>query len=289
MEELAVVAGATGYLGRHLVATVSSRGYRVRAIVRSRARAEEPGPYGSPSLSGHVDEWLEGDVTDPAFVHGACQGAQRVISALGITRQKANPWDVDYLANLRLLEDAERESSGSFLYVNVMHASAGRSLIMRSKAAFAEVLTRSPLAHQVINPSGYFSDLTGILRMARTGLTVLPPRPDVKVAPIHGADLARFCVERLGDGSGSWDIGGPDVLTYREIAQFASAALGKRRRTVTIPMRAVQAAVWIATRVGGRPANLAQFFADGLAQDAVGEQYGEHHIDTYFQDLATAR
>jgi uncharacterized protein YbjT (DUF2867 family) len=289
MEERVVVAGATGYLGRHLVAAASERGYRVRAIVRSRARAEEPGPFGSPSLSGHVDEWLEGEVTDPAFVHGACREARRVISALGVTRQKASPWDVDYRANLRLLEDAERESVGSFLYVNVMHASAGRSLIMRSKAAFAEALTRSPVAHQVVSPSGYFSDLTEVLQMARIGLTFLPPGRGVRIAPIHGADLARFCMERLGDVSGSWDVGGPDVLSYPEIARLASAAAGKRCRTVTIPMGAVRAAVWVATRIGGRPANIAQFFADGLTRDAVGERHGEHHLEAYFREVIAGR
>jgi uncharacterized protein YbjT (DUF2867 family) len=289
MQELVVVAGATGYLGRHLVARASDTGYRVRAIVRSRMRAEEPGPFGSPSLAGHVDEWLEGETTDPSFVRGACRGARRVMSALGVTRQKASPWDVDYLANLRLLEDAEREGVGSILYVGVMHASAGRSLIARSKAAFAEVLGRSPLVHQVINPSGYFSDLTDMLRMARIGLAFLPPDPGVRTAPIHAADLARFCVERIGDVSGSWDVGGPDVLTYREIAQLASAALGKRSRAVTIPMGAVRAAVWVATRIGGRPANIAQFLADGLTRDAVGERCGEHHIDAYFHELAAAR
>jgi uncharacterized protein YbjT (DUF2867 family) len=287
MKELVVVAGATGYLGRHVVAALSDRGYRVRGIVRSRTRAEGPGPFRSPSLTGLVDDWLEGDITDPAFIHGACEGARRVISTLGVTRQKASPWDVDYLANLGLLEDAERAGAGSFLYVNVMHASAGRSLIMRSKSAFTEALTRSPLAHQVINPSGYFSDLTAMLTMARAGLTLLPPELGVKLAPIHGADLAQFCVERLGDLSGSWDVGGPDVLTYREIAQLASAALGKRCRTVTIPMGAVRAAVWMATRIGGRTADVAQFFADGLTHDAVGERYGEHHLDAYFREVAS--
>ncbi|HEU5006096.1 MAG TPA: NAD(P)H-binding protein [Jatrophihabitantaceae bacterium] len=285
MTELVVVAGATGYLGRHVVAAFAGRGYRVRAIVRSRARAEEPGAFAAPALAGLVDEWLVGEVTDPGFLPGACQGAQRVVSALGVTRQKASPWDVDYLANLRLLQDAERERVGSFLYVNVMHASAGRSLIMRSKSAFAEALTRSPLAHQVINPSGYFSDLAGILQMARRRIVILPPDLGVHIAPIHGADLARCCIDRLGDVSGSWDVGGPDVLTYREIADLAATALGKRCVTLTVPMGAVRAAVWVARRFGERPATLAQFFADGLARDAVGKRCGEHHLDAFFRDL----
>lgn len=289
MDEVIAVAGATGYLGRHLVAALSETGYRVRAIVRSRVRAEQPGAFGAPSLARHVSEWLEGEVTDPAFVRGSCRGAHRVVTALGVTRQKASPWEVDYRANLRLLEDAEREDVGSFLYVNVMHAAEGRSLTMRSKAAFAEALTRSRLAHQVINPSGYFSDVTDMLHMARTGLIFLPPDPGVRVAPIHGADLARFCVEHLGDASGSWDVGGPDVLTYGEIAQAAAAARGRRCVTVRVPRGALRAAVWLAGRFGERPANLAQFFAEGLAHDAIGERYGERHLDAYFRDVARGR
>lgn len=286
MSELVVVAGATGYLGRYLVQTLSCRGYSVRAIVRSRARAEEPGAFDAPSLAGSVNEWAEGDITDPAFVEGVCRGAQRVVSALGVTRQKASPWDVDYLANLHLLEDAEREDLRSFLYVGVMHVAVGRSLTMRSKAAFTQLLSRSSMTHQVINPSGYFSDLTDMLKMARTGIAILPPDPGTRISPIHGEDLARFCADHLGEATGTWDVGGPDVLTYSQVAHLASQALGKRCRTVTIPQSLLQASVWIASRLGDRPGNLAQFLAEGLTHDAIGERFGDHHISTYFQELA---
>lgn len=282
-----VVAGATGYLGRHVVDELARRGYAVRAVVRSRERAEQPGPFGAPSLRGLVADWAVGPVTDPAFVAGVCAGADRVVSALGVTRQKASPWDVDFLANLHLLEDAERERLRSFLYVNVLHAGSGRSLILRAKAAFAAVLGRSSLAHQVVNPSGYFSDLSDFASMARTGLMLLPPAPDVRVSPIHGADLARFCVDRLGDQSGSWDVGGPDVFTYAEIGRLALAAAGRAERMVTVPKGVLSAAVWVASRLGERPGDLARFFAEGLTQDAVGEPFGEHHLADHFAELAS--
>lgn len=280
--ETVVVAGATGYLGRHVVVELAGQGYSVRAVVRSRTRAEQPGPFGAPSLTGSVAEWVEGEITDPQFIGGLCRGATRVISALGVTRQRASPWAVDYLANLRLLEEAERESVQSMLYVNVMHAAVGSSLILRSKAAFAAVLARSTVAHQIVNPSGYFSDLSEFLDMARIGIVLLPPDPDVRVAPIHGADLARFCADRLGDTSGSWDIGGPDVLTYRQIADLAFAAVGKKPRMVRVPNGVVHGAVWLASRLGERPRELASFFADGLTHDAIGERFGSHHLADYF-------
>lgn len=283
-----VVAGATGYLGRHVVEELARRGYAVRAVVRSRERAEQAEPFGAPSLRGLVADWAVGPVTDPAFVAGVCADADRVVSALGVTRQKASPWDVDFLANLHLLQDAEREGLRSFLYVNVMHAESGRSLILRSKAAFAAVLARSPLAHQIVNPSGYFSDMSDFAAMARTGVMVLPPAPDVRVAPIHGADLARFCVDHLGEESGSWDVGGPDVFTYPEIGRLALAVAGRAERMVTLPKGVLTAVVWVASRVGDRPRDLAQFFAEGLTQDAVGERFGDHHLADHFAELARA-
>ncbi|AXE37668.1 hypothetical protein [Acidipropionibacterium virtanenii] len=97
----------------------------------------------------------------------------------------------------------------SFLYIGVMHAETGHSLILRSKAAFTQALVRSPLIHQVVNPSGYFSDVSEFLAMARHGVIVLPPARSIRVAPIHGADLARFAINKLDGPSGAWDVGGP--------------------------------------------------------------------------------
>ena len=284
-----LVAGATGYLGRHLVTELALRGVPVRALVRSRARAERPGRCDAPSLSGKVAEWAEGDVTDPAFIAGVCDGADRVVSALGVTRQKASPWDIDHRANLDLLEAAERAGARSFLYVNVMHARSGRSVVMRSKAAFAQVLARSDLAHQIINPSGYFSDLGSFLDMARTGVAFIPPDRGIRIAPVHGADLAAYCIDRMTGPSGSWDVGGPDVLTYRAVARLAFEALHRRPRIVEVPMPVIRAAVWVASRVGERPRDLAQFFAEGLTHDAVGERCGSRHLGDHFRRLALAR
>lgn len=289
MTETVLVAGATGYLGRHMVTELARRGVRVRALVRSRARAERPGRHDAPSLAGKVAQWAEGDVTDPEFTGGVCDGADRVVSALGVTRQKASPWDIDYQANLNLLEAAERSGVRSFLYVSVMHARSGRSAVMRSKAAFAQVLTRSAVEHQVINPSGYFSDVGNFLAMARTGVAFIPPDLGVRVAPIHGADLAVYCIDRMTGPAGSWDVGGPDVLTYRAMARLAFDALQRRPRIVEVPMPAIRAAVWAASRLGQRPRDLAQFFAEGLTHDAVGQRFGNHHLEDYFRHLAVTR
>ena len=82
-----LVAGATGYLGRYVVAELHSRRHLVRAVVRDRARACREGPWGSPSLDGLVEEWAVGSVTDSGFTRDLAADVEHVVSALGITRQ----------------------------------------------------------------------------------------------------------------------------------------------------------------------------------------------------------
>ena len=80
MTTTTLVAGATGYLGRFVVAELHRRGHKVRAITRSRERAVSPGPWDSPSLDGLVDDWAVGEVTNSAFIADVAEGADDVIS-----------------------------------------------------------------------------------------------------------------------------------------------------------------------------------------------------------------
>ncbi|RZU63627.1 SDR family oxidoreductase [Zhihengliuella halotolerans] len=281
--ERVLLAGATGYIGRHLAAALHAGGYRVRAVVRDVARAEAPGAFGAPALAGLVDEWVECDVA--RLGPEAMAGADRVVSALGVTRQKADPWDIDYAANLRLLELAEAAGTASFLYVGVMNAAGGTSALMRAKAAFAQALARSDVDPQIVNPSAYFSDLTAILNLARRRIAVRVGAGDTRIRPIHGADLAEFCVARLGE-TGAWDVGGPDVFTYREVVELAFDALGATPRWIVVPPAVLSAGVWAADRAGPRTASLARFFAEGLQHDGVGAATGERRLHDYYYSLA---
>lgn len=286
MSEMIVVAGATGYVGRHVVATLDAHGYRVRALVRSRPRAESPGTFDAPSLSGHVTEWRIVDYRDPSTLRDVCQGAARVVSALGVTRQKASPWDIDFLGNLRLLQDAEQHGVASFLYVNVLHSDGGTSLTMRAKHAFSQVLRRSSVAGQIVNPSGYFSDIADFLLLARKGLGFTIGSGESRVNPIHGADLAAFIVDRLAEPAGCWNVGGPEVFTYRELEELAFRVAGRRPHLLRLGPGATRTLLWLADRSSPRTGNLARFFLESLAVEAVGAPTGERRLEAYLRALA---
>ena len=277
-----LVAGATGYLGRYVVAELHSRGHLVRAVVRDRDRARREGPWGSPSLDGLVDEWALGNVTDPRFTRDLAADVEHVVSALGVTRQKADPWQIDNLANLAILDSALKHA-GSFTYINALGGDRCPARLTRAKSAFAQTLSVAEITSQIINPPAYFSDMTEVLAMARRGLvTVL--RPTARINPIHGADLAVYVVDRMEEGrTGTWDVGGPDVLSWRELAHLAFDAVGKRSHILTVPAWALPPALRLTGLFSPRLADTAQFMAWNMLRDCVAPTTGTHRLADFYR------
>lgn len=277
-----LVTGATGYLGRYLVAELHRRGHTVRAVARDRSRAEQPGSWGAPSLSGLVDEWAIGEVTDPTFVADVAKGVDSVVSSLGVTTQKADPWDIDYDANRAILKSAEQHGVGSFCFVNVIGGDRCTAELTKAKTAFVEELTKSSVPSQVIDPPGYFSDMMQIFAMAQRGRAYLFD-PERKINPIHGADLAAACVDRLEAGEqGRWEVGGPDIFTWEQLAECAFDALGKNRRITRIPPGILPPILGITSLFSKRKADTLRFVTFGMLNDSVGTPTGTHHLAEFF-------
>jgi uncharacterized protein YbjT (DUF2867 family) len=275
------IAGATGYLGRHLCEEYQQRGWYVMALVRDARRAH--------GLA--ADQLIEAEATAPETLVGTMSGANLVISALGITRQTdgLSYWDVDFQANLNLLREAETAGVGHFAYVHVLNAGVMSDVpLVAAKAAFVEALSDSPLRATVIAPSGFFSDMEDILAMAQTGRVWLFGDGGCRINPIHGADLARASADAIAQGRDWFDVGGPDVLSLDEIARLALACAGKDSRIIHLPDFLRRAALrllpWITPRRIHGPA---QFFLSALAQDMVGERHGTRRLKEYFADIVT--
>ena len=279
-----LVAGATGYLGRYVVAELHRRGHLVRAVVRDRDRARREGPWGSPSLDGLVDEWALGSVTDPRFTRDLAADVEHVVSALGVTRQKADPWQIDNLANLAILNSALKHA-GSFTYINTLGGDRCPARLTRAKSAFAQTLSVAEISSQIINPPAYFSDMTEVLAMARRGLVAVF-RPEARINPIHGADLAAYVVDRMEEGrTSTWDVGGPDVLSWRELAHLAFDAVGKRSRVLTVPAWALPPALRLTGLFSPRLADTAQFMTWNMMRNCVAPTTGTHHLADFYRTV----
>jgi uncharacterized protein YbjT (DUF2867 family) len=273
-----LVAGATGYLGRFLCAEYARRGHHVTALVRDTARA-----------GGLADVLVEAEATRRESLRGIMDGVDLVVSSLGITRQADGLGyrDVDFLANLNLLHEAEAAGVGRFAYVHVLNADAMAGVpLVDAKSDFVAALRASDMPATVIAPSGYFSDMGDILAMAKSGRVWLFGDGSQRLNPIHGADLALATADATDAGRGWAEIGGPDVMTQDEIARAAFAALGTAPRVTHLPdilRRAALAALPILPR---RLSGSARFFLTALGMDMVAPRFGTRRLTDHFAILA---
>ena len=274
-----LVAGATGYLGRFVVMTLKDRGFWVRALGRSEGRLD--------AIREFADELFIGEVTDTDTLGGLCDGIDAVVSSVGITRQKdgLTYQDVDYQGNRNLLTIAEESGVSKFVYVHVLNAEELQHVAMiQAKQAFVDDLRRSVLDHTVVCPTGFFSDMEEFLSMARAGRVYLFGDGSNRINPIHGADLAEVCADALESAERQIDVGGPEVFTYRQIAELAFDAIEQGEKIRSIPKFLISAIVralrWLTPAKVYGPV---QFMASVMTMDVIGQPRGQRRLGDHFR------
>ena len=277
-----VVAGATGYLGRHIVKQYMSMGWHVRDQVRNVAAARASGL--------EAPEFIEGEATQPLPLRGLMDGVDLVISTLGITRQRdgLSYWDVDYQANVNLLVDALTADVNRFAYIHVLNAENMQDVpLVAAKQAFVDRLQAAPIRSTIIAPSGFFSDMGDFLGMARSGRVFLFGSGKLRLNPIDGADLADVIAGSIWEGRDYVPVGGPDILTQNELAEAAFKALGKPAKITHLPDILRRSALRVLPYV--TPLTVhgpALFFLSALGMDMVGKSYGKARVADHFAKLA---
>lgn len=284
-----LVAGATGYLGRYVVQTLKRDGWQVRVLVRNADRLAQEGSALAPIIDDCVDEIATGDVTRPETLRGVAEGVNAVFSSVSLMGQTGRlTWhDVDYLGNRNILHEAQRAGAQKFIYVSVFNAKQMLDIpIVKAHEDFAADLATSGMAYAVIRPTGYFSDLGAFFDMARSGRAYLIGNGQERINPIHGADLAQVCIDALDGDEHEIDVGGPEILTQRGIAEAAFVALGNPARITTIPAWLAQMAVSAIRPFQRYRADLWQFFVTSAGLDNVAPTTGEYRLIDHYRALA---
>lgn len=276
-----LVAGATGYLGGYVAREFKFRGHFVRALARSRHKLDH--------MKSELDEIVKGEVTRPESIKDVCNGIDIVFSSIGITKQKGKLTfkDVDYQGNKNLLDVAQKAGVRTFVYVSVLNGPKLLHLdIVKAHEDFVNELKASGVNYAVIRPTGFFSDMGEFLKMAKKGRVYLFGSGNNKINPIHGADLAVRCVDAMEGENQEIDVGGPEILTYREIAGLALETLGKPIRISSIPiwlMRAIVATTRVFSRHQGE---LLAFFTTAMTTDVVAPATGTHTLKAHYAACA---
>jgi uncharacterized protein YbjT (DUF2867 family) len=279
IEKKVLIAGATGYLGQYLVKESKKQGYWVRALTRD--------PKKLAHLDEYIDDLLVGEITNPDSMAGICEGIYFVISSVGITRQKdgLTYMDVDYRGNRNLLDSALKSGVSKFVYVSVLNAHLMRDLqIIQAKEKFVRELGQSNLDHTIMRPSGFFSDMLAFLQMAKKGKVNLFGTGDYRINPIHGKDLAEVCVAALGKTEKEIEVGGPEIFTFREIAELAFKVLNKDAKISTLPVWMIRIILTLMrTFTSSKTYGPVEFMMSIMTMDVVGTPYGSEELYDYFE------
>lgn len=272
-----LLAGGTGKLGGYLLKELVRSNFKTRALYRKGSILDI---HDTASA-----EAVEADVTNPSTLKGLFRDVDVVISTVGITTQKEglNYQDVDYQANINLLNQALEEGAGKFIYISSLHCDELRHLdLCRAKEEFVDELKISGIEYCVIRPNGFYSDLGKFLETANSGRVFLFGNGTFRLNPIHGHDMASEIVRMITSNDKELTIGGPETFSHNELVDLASTVLKKEVKTTYLP-------VWIppimisllrfftSQNIYGP----LEFFITVMARDMIAPSYGSKRLKDF--------
>ena len=283
-----LVAGATGYIGRHIVEAVHDAGYRVRALARDEGKLEP--------VADACDEVFIGEATNIDSLDGVCDGVDAVVSSLGLRtlRRRPSPEEVDLHANLNVLKHAQAAGVEHFIFVGVL---GGDQLmtstpILRPRDEFISALIDSSLTWTVLRPTGSFNDMRELFGLAQRGWAFMLKDDRQRINPVHPADIAQMAVQSITDSAlhnAQFGFGGPDVFAHREIADLAAQVLDRRLRSVRMPTWPLDAVGGPLSLLNRNAAGFLRFFRQVMSRDMVGTRIGDHHLIDFYAELGSSR
>lgn len=238
--KLVTIYGGSGFLGRQIARVLASQGWRVRVAVRRPNEAIAVRTYGVP---GQIDPVLC-NVRDDTSVRASMTDADAVVNCVGImVREGKNTFDaIHEEAAGRVARIAAELGTKQFVHVSALGADANaNSQYLASKGrGEAAVLAARPDAI-VLRPSIIFgsddSFYNRIGAMTRFGPFLFIPGATTKVQPVYVMDVAAAAAKAAAGevGPGIYELGGPDVLTLREVARQVLDVTGRRRAIIAMP------------------------------------------------------
>ncbi|NTW51057.1 MAG: SDR family oxidoreductase [Chlorobiaceae bacterium] len=285
-----LVAGSTGYIGSYVVQELKSREYWVRALVRTPDKIKKPGEHLEPAIENLADEFFMGDAIKVDTIAEVCNGIDVVFSSLGMTRPDFvhSSFDIDYKANLNLLRLAMKAKVKKFVYISVFNAHKMMDIEnIQAHEKFVDELRASGIDYAIVRPTGYFSDMAQFLNMARTGVMVSLGEGEVKSNPIHGADLAKVCVDAIEGQDKNIDVGGPETFTFKEVGEMAADVVKKKPFTLSLPLWLADGVAAVTGFINRDIHDIALFATTVSRNDTVAPAHGTHRLRDFFEEMAS--
>lgn len=237
MSRLVTIFGGSGFVGRYVARRMAKDGWRVRVVTRDPNAAGFVRTYG---VVGQVEP-VFGNIRDDASVRAALHGADAVINCVGTfdAAGRNNFAAVQEEGAARVARIAAAEGVARLVHLSALGADAqSPSAYARTKAAGeAAVLAAFPDA-VILRPSVIFGTEDRFFnRFAGMPGPVLPlVGGNSRFQPVWVDDVAAAAVAGAeGAAPGVYELGGPDVLTFRALMQGMLTEIRRRRLIVNLP------------------------------------------------------
>ncbi|TML15958.1 MAG: NAD-dependent epimerase/dehydratase family protein [Actinobacteria bacterium] len=250
-----LVTGGTGFVGGHVVHELRRRDLPVRCLVRDARKASR--------LSGWGCDLAEGDVTDAASLARAVAGTETVIHLVAIRQGKEEQFRRIMVDGTRdLLRAANDAGVQRFVHMSALGTTEQTKDLVPyygAKWGMEQLVQAAGIPFVIFRPSFVFGSDGGILptflKLARlTPVTPIIGSGRQRIQPIWADDVASYfgeTVERDDVTGRTFELGGPDVVTWNEFWERLKRARGMRRPSVHVPVALMKVNALLTERLPG--------------------------------------
>jgi uncharacterized protein YbjT (DUF2867 family) len=251
-----LVTGATGFVGPKVANAIADAGHELRVLER------KPGAWSEAGI--RCESAVQGDMTDAESLRRAARGVEVVVHLVAIRQGRPEQFQRVMTEGTRnLLAAAKDEGIGRFVLMSALGTSEQTKDLtpyFNAKWTQEQDVKASQIEHVIFRPSFIFGRDGGILPTFRKLARISPVTGIVgsgkqRIQPIWIDDVAAYFAAAIDEpeaANRTFELGGPDVVTWDELWQRLRSALGIRRRpTLHLPTRLMRIPAALTERLPG--------------------------------------
>ena len=250
-----LVTGGSGFVGGHVVHALRAAGKDVRALVRDRRKGRRLEAWGATLV--------EGDMTDPGSLRRALEGCDTVVHLVAIRQGREEQFRRVMVEGTRDLLAAARDAGiRRFVHMSALGTKETTKDLVpyyRAKWDSEQLVKESGIPYVIFRPSFVFAGDGGILptfvKLARfTPVTPVIGSGRQRIQPIWADDVGEYfsrAVDLDAAVGRTFEVGGPDVVSWNEFWERLKRVRRIRRPTVHVPVRLMRLNALVTERLPG--------------------------------------
>jgi NADH dehydrogenase len=248
------VFGGTGFIGRYVVRALAARGMRIRVAVRHPELAD------FTRLAGDVGQVMavQANLRFPLSVAAAVRGSDAVVNAAGISYERGRQRyaEVHAAGARHIAEAAAGAGVARLVHVSGIGAQQPRTgnAFVESKALAEHEMNRAFPSVTILRPSVVFGPEDKFFNRLAAAAKWAPLVPVfgtglARFQPVYVGDVATAAAKVLEDGNtafAAFELGGPQIYTYRDLVELTLQMTARKRRIVRVPVLPMKVAAFFA-------------------------------------------